>query len=175
MRPRPHSPPLLAVAGAELLARVLAEMEAGTLPEGRVQDEEAATYCGTIRKEDGLTRWEEPADVIERKIRAFDPWPRMSTTYRGESLLLLKSHVYPDTLGGESVRPGWPGEPGTVLTADKEPWAPCPDRGWHPCRGAPPTSVQEADGLAVFRERSPRRRGEPPGDRSRGRMRDFVI
>jgi methionyl-tRNA formyltransferase len=110
---------LCAVMGAELLTRVLADMAAGTLAPARVQDEAAATYCSTIRKEDGVVRWEEPAVVIERKIRAFDPWPRMSTTYRAESLLLLKSHVYPDTLGGESGRPEWPGEQGAVLAAER--------------------------------------------------------
>lgn len=110
---------LCAVKGAELLAGVLAQMAAGTLPPGRAQDEAAATYCGTIRKEDGVVRWEEPAVVIERKVRAFDPWPRMSTTFRAESLLLLKSHVYPGTLGEEPGRPEWPGEPGAVLAADR--------------------------------------------------------
>ena len=103
----------LGARGAELLARVLDDMAAGTLPAGRVQDEEAATYCGTIRKEDGVVRWDEPAEIIERKVRAFDPWPRMSTTFRAESLLLLKSHVYPDTLGGER------GLPGDVLASDR--------------------------------------------------------
>jgi methionyl-tRNA formyltransferase len=107
----------LAVRGADLLARVLADMAAGTLPPGRAQEETAATYCGTIRKEDGVVRWDEPAEIIERKVRAYDPWPRMSTSFRTESLLLLKSHVYPDTLGGDSLRQG---EPGDVLAADMD-------------------------------------------------------
>ncbi len=115
---------VLGVRGAELLARVLADLAAGVLPPGRVQEEEAATYCGTIRKEDGSVRWDQPAEVIERKVRAFDPWPRMSTTFHAESLLLLKSHVYPDTLRGESAGPGEirqerPGLPGAVLAADR--------------------------------------------------------
>jgi len=103
----------LGLRGAELLASVLAEMAAGMLPAGRVQEEESATYCGTIRKEDGIVCWEDPAEIIERKVRAFDPWPRMSTTFRAESLLLLKSHVYPDTLGEQR------GLPGDVLAADR--------------------------------------------------------
>ncbi len=104
----------LGVMGAELLAGVLAEMAAGTLPAGRAQEEEAASYCLSIRKGDGLIQWDEPAEIIERKVRAFDPWPRVSTRFLAESLLLLKSHVYPDTLGEER------GRPGDVLAADKQ-------------------------------------------------------
>jgi methionyl-tRNA formyltransferase len=112
----------LAVRGARLLARVLADMADGTLPAGRVQDEAAATYCRTITKEDGVVKWEEPAEVIERKVRAFDPWPRMATTFGTESLLVLKSHVYPDTLGAElsrTSRQERPGGPGDVIAADR--------------------------------------------------------
>ena len=64
-----------------------------------------------FQKEDGVIPWEEPAEVIERKVRAFDPWPRASTRLAGETLLLLKSHVYPDTLPAEYPRGGRvPGE-----------------------------------------------------------------
>ena len=111
----------LGVMGADLLAGVLADMAAGTLPVGSVQEEAEATYCGTIRKEDGVVRWDEPAEIITRKVRAFDPWPRMSTTFRTESLLLLKSHVYPDTLGEAPAGPIEGGRelPGEVLAADR--------------------------------------------------------
>ena len=106
----------LAGKGAGLLASVLQEVAAGRPPVPMAQREEEATYCHPLQKGDGVVRWEEPADIIERKIRAFDPWPRAATIYSGETLLLLKSHVYPDTLPTEST-----GEaPGTVLAADKK-------------------------------------------------------
>ena len=54
--------------------------------------------------------------VMDRKVRAFDPWPRAVTSISGESLLLLKSHVYPGTLGSETSS----GTPGTVLSSDAE-------------------------------------------------------
>ncbi len=34
-----------------------------------------ATYSPKLTREDGKIDWSEPAEVIERKIRAFDPWP----------------------------------------------------------------------------------------------------
>jgi methionyl-tRNA formyltransferase len=107
----------LAARGAEMLSGVLADLALGRLPAPRAQDESAATYCRTIQKEDGLIAWEEPAAVIERKIRAYDPWPRASTSLAGETLLLLKSHVYPDSLPEEQIREGR--QPGNVLAADR--------------------------------------------------------
>jgi len=92
----------LAVKGAALLGRVLDDLAAGRVVRELRQREEEATYCRTLSKEDGVIRWEEPAEVIERKVRAFDPWPRAATLCAGQSLLVLKSHVYPDTLPEES-------------------------------------------------------------------------
>ncbi len=39
------------------------------------QDSAGATYSPKLTREDGKIDWSEPAEVIERKIRAFDPWP----------------------------------------------------------------------------------------------------
>src|SRR4029453_15657358 len=33
------------------------------------------TYSPKLTREDGKIDWSEPAEVIERKIRAFNPWP----------------------------------------------------------------------------------------------------
>ena len=47
---------------------------AGTAP--RIpQDTAAATYAPKLTREDGKIDWSEPAELIERKIRAFNPWP----------------------------------------------------------------------------------------------------
>jgi methionyl-tRNA formyltransferase len=108
----------LALLGAELLSGVLADLASGREPAARVQEEAAATYCHSIKKEDGVLRWDEPADVIERKVRAFDPWPRASTRLAGETLLLLKSHLYPDTLAAQYLRVGR--VPGDVLAAERD-------------------------------------------------------
>ena len=105
----------LAALGAQVLEAVLAGLAAGRPPSARAQDEAVATYSHTIAKEDGVIRWEEPAVVIERKVRAFDPWPRASTRRGVETILVLKSHVYPATLGQDQDRPEMPGG---VLGAD---------------------------------------------------------
>ena len=104
----------LAVMGADLLAGVLAALDAGVPVPQAAQRTGEATYCRLLLKEDGVVDWAEPASLIERKVRAYDPWPRAVTTFAGETLLLLQTHVYPDTLGGEATR----GTPGEVLAAD---------------------------------------------------------
>lgn len=101
--------------GADLLLSVVKDFAAGRPPAEVPQMEEEATYCGIVHKEDGVIDWREPAAVIERKVRAYDPWPRARTTLRGASLLLLKCRAHPDTLH-DAARTS---APGVVLAADK--------------------------------------------------------
>ncbi len=43
------------------------------------QDKQLATYAPKLNREAGRINWNEPAEVIERKIRAYNPWPGAST------------------------------------------------------------------------------------------------
>jgi methionyl-tRNA formyltransferase len=104
----------LAPVGAELLASVLTRMREAEVP-GRPQREEDATYCRLVRKEDGRIDWSAPAEVIERMVRGYDPWPRASTTFAGQGLLVLKSRCLPDTLGEISATAGGAHPPGTII------------------------------------------------------------
>ena len=90
--------------GAELLLRVIGEIEAGTAVE-KPQDESAATYCSYIRKEDGLIDWSCSAEDIERKLRAFTPWPGIFTYHNGKKLNILQASTAEDDGSGE-YRPG---------------------------------------------------------------------
>jgi methionyl-tRNA formyltransferase len=45
---------------------------------GQVQDEKKATLAPRITKQDGVINWEMTATEIDRRRRAFDPWPRMT-------------------------------------------------------------------------------------------------
>ena len=51
--------------------RLLATNAAPRIP----QDNALATYAPKLKREDGRIDWSEPAQTIERKIRAFNPWP----------------------------------------------------------------------------------------------------
>ena len=98
----------LSAIGADLLAALLKKMQEGAAPPARAQVEAHATYCHLVKKEEGIIDWSEAAEVIERKVRAFEPWPRSATFIEEKNLLVLKSHVYPDTLGQDvsTVTPG---------------------------------------------------------------------
>jgi methionyl-tRNA formyltransferase len=78
----------LTPVGAELLLKTLSALKDGSLMP-REQDESAATLAPMIKKEDGLIDWSEPAILIERRVRGFNPWPSAHTRIRGK---LLKVH-----------------------------------------------------------------------------------
>ena len=96
---------ILAELGAELLPATLKDLE-----QGRVrpvpQDESEASYCTLVRKEDGRIEWSAEAGMIERKIRAYDPWPRAFTTFKGQRLNLLAGGVYPESAETSGKKPG---------------------------------------------------------------------
>jgi len=62
------------------------------------QDSSAATYAPKLNREDGRIDWSEPATLIERKIRAFNPWPGAFTILRDETgharkLKIFRAHI----------------------------------------------------------------------------------
>lgn len=84
--------------GARLLAEVLPRYARGeVLPQE--QDHSRATLTRLLKKEDGGADWGLPALVIERMVRAYDPWPGVSTSWRGQGLRLLATAVHPEWEG----------------------------------------------------------------------------
>lgn len=79
----------------------LAQIEQGTAT--RVpQDSSIATYARKLEREDGRIDWNEPATLIERRIRAFDPWPGTFTqlrdaTGREQKLKIFSASVFAET------------------------------------------------------------------------------
>ena len=65
------------------LRDALAQLARGTAPR-TPQDSSMATYAPKLEREDGRIDWNECAELIERKIRAFDPWPGAFTILRDE-------------------------------------------------------------------------------------------
>ena len=52
------------------------------------QDESEASYTRIIKKEDGRIDWSRSAEEIERKVRAFNPWPS-AFCYAGNKILKI--------------------------------------------------------------------------------------
>jgi methionyl-tRNA formyltransferase len=81
---------------SELGARALLEAIDGLvtgelLP--RAQSAEGVTYAAKIEKTEARVDWSAPAVQIDRRIRAFNPWPVAETRMAGEGLRLLRSSV----------------------------------------------------------------------------------
>jgi len=71
----------LAEIAPAALEEALNALGNGTAP--RIpQDSSIATYAPKLEREHGRIDWNEPAELIERKIRAFDPWPGAFTLLR---------------------------------------------------------------------------------------------
>ncbi len=73
----------LAKVAPEALLESLELLAKGKAPR-TPQDNTLATYAPKLKREDGKIDWSDPADAIERKIRAFDPWPGAFTDYLNE-------------------------------------------------------------------------------------------
>jgi methionyl-tRNA formyltransferase len=84
---------------------MLAERTAPRTP----QDNTLATYARKLKREEGKIDWSEPADAIERKIRAFNPWPGASMKIERQTLKIFSAFVVDLS-----------GEPGEILRSEDE-------------------------------------------------------
>jgi methionyl-tRNA formyltransferase len=87
----------LAQIGAELIVPTLEGLESGTL-QGRTQDESAVTYASKLTKEMEWLDPNEPAEVLDRKIRALNPWPGTSLNV-GQRLKVKRATLHPKIQG----------------------------------------------------------------------------
>ena len=99
----------LAVLGADALGKCLPEIETGML-KAENQDESLVTYANKLEKSEAAIDWTLPADCLERKVRAFNPWPVAETVYQGETLRIWRA----EALDEISDR-----KPGVVLSVRK--------------------------------------------------------
>ena len=84
----------LAALGARLIIDAL-EGAARAAMRPRVQPSEGATYARKIDKAEARIDWREPAVVIERRVRAFDPAPGCHFEHAGESVKLWRAALAP--------------------------------------------------------------------------------
>jgi methionyl-tRNA formyltransferase len=99
----------LSIMGARLLKENLSLIEHGEL-EPRVQDNSLASYAEKLEKAEALIDWTMPAEQLERRVRAFNPWPVAETRYLGRQLRIWEAR---------SVAMVTKQPPGVVLTAGK--------------------------------------------------------
>jgi methionyl-tRNA formyltransferase len=60
------------------------------------QPSEGVVLAPIIKKEDGLLDFARPAAELERRVRAFHPWPGTYTRLEGKTLKVLRARASPD-------------------------------------------------------------------------------
>ncbi|MXO64202.1 methionyl-tRNA formyltransferase [Altericroceibacterium endophyticum] len=91
----------LAELGAQLTVGTLIDLDAlHPVP----QDDKDATYAAKINKSEAQIDFTKPAELLEREVRAFNPFPGSWFPLDGERIKVLEAHVV-----------GVNGAPGTVL------------------------------------------------------------
>jgi len=93
----------LAELGADLLLRVLSDIEAGRA-QAKPQSTEGVAYAHKIEKAETQLQWARSAAELERAVRAFRPAPGAVARLGSETLKIWRARVV-----------GASGEPGTVL------------------------------------------------------------
>jgi methionyl-tRNA formyltransferase len=98
----------LAQTAPETLLKSLQLLAAGNAPR-LPQDNARATYASKLKREHGQIDWSESAEAIERKIRAYNPWPGAFMKVDGRNLKVFSASVVDLN-----------GQPGEILRSDKD-------------------------------------------------------
>lgn len=93
----------LAELGAGALVEALDGLAAGTL-RARAQPAVGASYAPKIEKSEATLDWTAGAIALDRKVRAFNPWPIAETRFGNETLRVLRARVAES--GGVHAEPG---------------------------------------------------------------------
>lgn len=94
----------LSTLGADLLLATLPVYLSGKL-QPVPQPEEGVTYAPMMKKEDGKLDFTSDVNELERRVRAFNPWPGAFMDFDGTILKVYRAHVAPPPPGeGAGVR-----------------------------------------------------------------------
>jgi len=101
----------LAPLGARMAVQGLEQAASGRL-RPLAQPAQGVTYAHKIDKAEARIDWSQPATVIERRIRAFDPFPGATTELAAEAVKAWAAQALPGTHPADA--------PGTVLEASAQ-------------------------------------------------------
>lgn len=111
----------LAALGADLLVRTIPSIINGTAVYTPQPKESTTAYAAMIKKDEGLIRWDNASEVIERQIRAMNPWPSAFTYLDGKLLKVWKAHIVTvknaknEEADAATVGEDTEADPGTIL------------------------------------------------------------
>ena len=97
--------------GAQILRDALGLLRAGVRLPPHPQAEEGVAYAHKLNKAEAKLDWSQPAGVLARKVRAFNPWPVAEAQVAGERLRIHGAVVVDQSHGAT---------PGTLLAAGRQ-------------------------------------------------------
>lgn len=100
----------LAELGARTIVDSLGKLVGGQL-QPTPQDDTLATYAPKIGRAEAAVAWTNPAVVIERQVRAFDPVPGAHARFNGSPIKIWRASAVEGSVDAS---------PGTVLSATRE-------------------------------------------------------
>lgn len=89
----------MAKQGGELIVTTLKKLQEEGVLKAEEQPEKGVTYAHKLEKEEGAIDWSQSAEFLERKIRAFTPWPGTWFVYQGQRFKILQAAVVPNMTG----------------------------------------------------------------------------
>lgn len=92
----------LAELGAQILPITIKKYISGEI-KPQAQGDENSTYCRRLTKQDGLIDWQQPAEQVERFVRAMIPWPTAWTWINGKQLKILEVQPQPIGLNAQKI------------------------------------------------------------------------
>jgi len=130
----------LAEMGAELLVRTVSQIDK---IEPVKQDHSQATYAPKLKKEDGRIDWKNDAFLIDKQIRAFNPWPSAFAFLKDKRI-----KIYDGKVKGKLTQPSRPGQ---ILAVSKEGIEVyCGGRSTYLIQRLQPENKKEMDAYAFF-------------------------
>jgi methionyl-tRNA formyltransferase len=105
----------LAALGAACLGEALTRTLSGETLAAEPQSAQGITYAHKLEKAEAGLHWQEPAAALERKVRAFDPWPVAEGSIAGEVVRVWRAQIGKGSQEPHAQRP-----PGSVIRAGKD-------------------------------------------------------
>ncbi len=103
----------LSFMGGDAIVSCVNQLKEGTLASAKTQNNELAIYANKLQKSESVIDWSQPAEQIERQIRAFNPWPGSQTEINGETVKIWAAEIIKSTDNQTSY------EAGKITHADK--------------------------------------------------------
>jgi methionyl-tRNA formyltransferase len=101
----------LSVLGAKALLACLHRLASGERPPATAQPEDGVSYARKLDKKEAELDWSAPAEVLERRVRAFNPWPVAWCLIGSE-----RTRIWATQYSGQDSAEA----PGTVLAASSQ-------------------------------------------------------